>query len=221
MTVTGMPRCPRRCWRSWWSRIVSACSWTASMVSSTGSARCRSRSARGGGGCGSWVFSWGSGGLGWSAGGLVLDESRLLLGAVDLGDAEVDHGGGDGAQEEQGGPQGAEAESALVAGSGEEFAYVGTQRAGQYVGQPEGQDRTHEAGSPSEEDGGDETRREQDRGAGAPTGELEGPVADGGAQSEGHEHDQPVPGLALGRVDRVDRQRALTGVPEAEDDGEE
>ena len=87
--------------------------------------------------------------------GMVVYSVMELSRSVDAGHAQEHHGGQNRGQEDDAGDERAEAQATFGAVGGEEVADVRAERAGEDVGQPERQDRSH-AGAPCHEDGEDQ-----------------------------------------------------------------
>ena len=122
----------------------------------------------------------------------------LELDHVLAGDGQVDDRREDREEEDHAGQGRPQAEAALGLREGEPVAEVGAERAGEDVGEPE---RQHDvrAEPPADHDGEDQRRRQQDRLARRPSGELERPVSGRGAERERHQDGEPVERLARRR----------------------
>ncbi len=159
-------------------------------------------------------------------GALLGVRSVVGLGHVGARHRQVDDSRQDQAKEDQAGGEGAQRKTGRVARAlsdlrgGEPVSDVRPERAGQDVGEPEGQHRVR-AEPPQQRDRRDETERQHDRDSRAPAGELQGPVAGRGAERERDENGEPIERLTRQRRDRVDGEGTLAQPPHAEDHGEQ
>ncbi len=108
------------------------------------------------------------------------------------------------------------AEAAVLAALRHEVAHRRPERAGEDVGDPEGQHGATPHQPVGDGGHGDECGEEEGRAGVAEVEALGDEVAGRRAEGEGEEDGRPVEGLTAGGADRVDRQRVLDAIPTGE-----